>query len=79
MKNTTIKHMLLATSALAFLALIGQWAWNSTGGLIGEAQIEYRQALAVLVLLFLLRIVLVPSRRRARNRRSQHINRTPCA
>jgi urea transporter len=56
-------HRLLIALALGFvLAVIVQWAWNTVAPLFGGPPLEFRHALAGLVLLAIATAVMQPRR-----------------
>lgn len=69
-----IKHVLLASAALAAIAAVALWSWNTLATLFGLPAAELRHAVAALLLLAALRGLLLPAHPR-RRRRLGHAHR----
>ena len=64
MSHSDIRHLLLAGIALAAIAVVGLWSWNTLAPLFGAPEAQLRHAVAALALLAVLRFA-VPRRRTA--------------
>ena len=62
MHPINIRHLLVALAAVAIIATIGLWSWNTLAELFGAPEAQFRHVAAALVLLALLRHSLQPRR-----------------
>lgn len=70
MSTIDTRHVLAATLAIAAIAVIGLWSWNTLAELFGAPQAQFRHAVAALVLITTLR--LATRRRHPALRRRRH-------
>ena len=69
MRPIDIKHVLLATAALAAIAVMALWSWNTLATQFGLPAADLRHAVAALLLTASLRGLLLPAHSRRRRRR----------
>jgi uncharacterized membrane protein YuzA (DUF378 family) len=62
MHPINIRHLLVALAAVATIATIGLWSWNTLAELFGAPEAQFRHVAAAFVLLALLRRSLQPRR-----------------
>ena len=70
MKLTDTRHLLAALLAIAAIAVIGLWSWNTLAELFGAPEAQFKHAIAALALITALR--LATRRRHPAFRRRRH-------
>jgi hypothetical protein len=58
MDRPDLKHLLAACLALAAIAALGLWSWNTLAGLFGAPEAQFKHAVAALALLVIARLAL---------------------
>ena len=70
MNTIDTRHLLAAVLAVALIAMVGLWSWNTLAELFGAPEAQFRHAVAALALIATLR--LATRRRHPHFRRRRH-------